>query len=106
MFTFTSRRLSHAAILAGLILAGAGTMFTASVEPAHAECKVGGPHCLPTGRTPVPSVPGASIPGTGWQDVDCEKFGNCNSSELKGTEIRHQDPGLHAGLGGNNLRRR
>jgi hypothetical protein len=107
MFTFTSRRFSQAAILAALILAGAGTLFTASVEPAHAECKLGGPHCITTGRTPIPNVGGVAVPGTGWQDVDCAEFGNCNSSELKGTEIRRPPSGqLHANIQNNGLKRR
>lgn len=102
----SSRKLIRAAILAGLLFSGTTTFFTASVQPAAAECKLGGPNCI--GKTiPNPSGPGgAKLPGTGWQDPDCLHFGNCNSSELKGTEIRHQQPGgLHASLGGGHMKR-
>ncbi len=88
MFTFTSRNLSRAAVVAGLVLAGAGTFFTAGVEPAMALCKYGTPHCVDPHRPSLPSVGGAQIPGTGWVDPDCGYYGNCDSSELKGTALR------------------
>jgi hypothetical protein len=93
MFTLTSRNLSRAAVVAGLILAAAGTFFTAGVEPAMALCKYGTPHCVDPHRPGLPSVGGAQIPGTGWRDPDCGYYGNCDSSELKGTELRHQASG-------------
>jgi hypothetical protein len=93
MFTLTPRNLSRAALVAGLVLAGIGTFFTAGVEPAMALCKYGTPHCVDPHRPSLPSVGGAQIPGTGWRDPDCGYFGNCDSSELKGTELRHKPSG-------------
>ena len=74
-------------------------------EPAHAECKSGGPNCI--GKTlPSPKGPGgAPLPGTGWRDPDCLEFGNCDSSELKGTEFR-RPPGRDQALLGGNLEKR
>ena len=46
MFTLTSRKMSRAAIVAALTLAGsAGAFLAASVDPAMALCKYGTPHC-------------------------------------------------------------
>jgi hypothetical protein len=93
MFTFSSRHLSRAAVVAGLVLAGAGTFFTAGVEPALALCKYGTPHCIDLHRPNLPSVGGEKLPGSGWVDPDCGYYGNCDSSELKGTEIRRRQSG-------------
>ena len=79
--------------MAGLVLAGTGTFFTAGVEPAMALCKYGTPHCVDLHRPSLPSVGGEQIPGPGWRDPDCGYYGNCNSSELKGTELRRQPSG-------------
>jgi hypothetical protein len=87
-----SRSFSGAAIVTGLVLASAGTFFTASIEPAAALCKPGGPHCRPVQWTP-PSVGGQAIPGSGWVDPDCKYYGNCDSSEVKGTDIRRSHSG-------------
>jgi hypothetical protein len=92
MFTIASRNLARAAVVASLVLAGAGTFFTASVEPAMALCKYGTPHCIDLHRPSLPSVGGEKIPGSGWVDPDCNYYGNCDSSELKGVEIRRQPP--------------
>jgi hypothetical protein len=87
MFAFASRNLSRAVLAAGLIAAGAGLSVTASVEPAMALCKYGSPHCVnPRPGPKLPTVGGAKIPGSGWVDPDCKYYGNCNSSEVKGTE--------------------
>ena len=94
MSTLTSRSIARAAIVAGLILAGAGTFFTASVEPAMALCKYGTPHCIDKHRPNLPTAGGEKIPGSGWVDPDCESYpGLCDSSELKGVEIRRQQTG-------------
>ena len=91
MFTLTCRSVSRAAIMAGLILAGAGTFFTASVEPAMALCKYGTPNCVDPNPGPEPpKVGGEQIPGSGWVDPDCKYYGNCDSSEVKGTARRQQ----------------
>jgi hypothetical protein len=87
MFNF--RSLSAAALVAGT-LAGAGSFFTAGVEPAMALCKYGTPHCIDLHRPSLPSVGGEKIPGSGWVDPDCQYYGNCDSSELKGVELRRQ----------------
>jgi hypothetical protein len=97
--------LVRTAVLAGLVLAGVGTFFTAGVEPAAAECKYGTPHCITKSLpNPVKGVGGASLPGTGWVDADCAEFGNCDSSELKGTEFRRPS-GTPVGVtpGGNRI---
>jgi hypothetical protein len=91
MSALTSRSLSGAAIAAGLVLAG--TFFTAGVEPAMALCKYGTPHCVDPHRPSLPSVGGEQIPGSGWVDPDCNYYGNCDSSEVKGTEIRRRQSG-------------
>jgi hypothetical protein len=93
MLTLSSLNLSRAAVVAGLILAGIGTFFTAGVEPAMALCKYGTPHCIDLHRPTLPSVGGEKLPGSGWVDPDCEYYGNCNSSEVKGTEIRRRQSG-------------
>ena len=90
MFTLTSQKLTRAAIVAG-ILAGAATFITASVEPAMALCKYGTPHCVnPDPGPKPPKVGGEQIPGSGWVDPDCKYYGNCDSSEVKGTARRQQ----------------
>ena len=91
MASINLRGLFRTAALAVLLLAGATTFFTASVEPANAECKFGGPNCIGKDVPGRPGVGGTGLPGTGWQDIDCAQFGNCDSSELKGTEVRHAD---------------
>jgi hypothetical protein len=92
---------TRVAILTGLVLAGAGTFFAAGVEPAAAECKYGTPHCITRGIPNPPKVGGLPLPGTGWVDVDCAEFGNCDSSELKGTEVSRPHPvQTNATLGG------
>jgi hypothetical protein len=92
MFTRNLRSLSGAALVAG-ILAGAGSFLTAGVEPAMALCKYGTPHCADPHRPSLPSVGGEKIPGSGWVDPDCQYYGNCDSSELKGVEFRRQPTG-------------
>ncbi len=101
MFTLTSRNLSRAAVVAGLLIAGAGSFFAAGVEPAMALCKYGTPHCVDLHRPSLPSVGGAQIPGTGWRDPDCGYYGNCDSSELKGTALRRNPSGPVYQLPGN-----
>lgn len=90
MLTSTTRKLTRAAIVAGLFLAAAGTLMTASSEPAAAICKRGGPHCTPVTTQSLPTVGGKQIPGSGWQDPDCQYYGNCGSSEVKGTAARRK----------------
>jgi hypothetical protein len=90
MFNF--RSLSAAALVAG-ILAGAGTFFTAGVEPAMALCKYGTPHCIDLHRPSLPSFGGEKIPGSVWVDPDCNYYGNCDSSEVKGVELKRQPSG-------------
>jgi hypothetical protein len=107
MTTKNKTSLGRTAALAGLLLAAASTFMTVSVQPASAECKLGGPHCIGT-TLPNPKGPGGGkLPGTGWRDPDCLAFGNCDSSELKGTEIRRPPSGsTQASLGGNRLEKR
>jgi hypothetical protein len=103
------RSISRACMLTALLLAGAMTIFTAGSQPANAECKYGGPHCITKAQFGPPGVNTNKLPGTGWQDPDCAQFGNCNSSELKGTEVRHPhpvQPSHNASSGGNHLAKR
>jgi hypothetical protein len=86
------RSLSAVALVAGL-LAGAGSFFAAGVEPAMALCKYGTPHCIDLHRPSLPQVGGEKIPGSGWVDPDCQYYGNCDSSELKGVELKRQPKG-------------
>ena len=89
---------------AGIMLSSSATFITTSVQPASAECKYGGAHCI-TKSMPGPSGPGGTkLPGTGWQDQDCAMFGNCNSSELKGTELRRPTGSQTASLGGGHMK--
>jgi hypothetical protein len=88
-----SRSLAGVAMVGAVVLATSFTFFTASIEPAAALCKPGGPHCRPVQWKP-PTAGGEAIPGSGWVDPDCEYYGNCNSSEVKGTEIRRPKTGL------------
>jgi hypothetical protein len=100
-----SRKFARIITLAGVLLSSTAAFFTVSVQPAAAECKYGGPHCI--GKSiPGPSGPGgAHIPGTGWQDPDCKAFGNCDSSELKGTEIARRPTGNQtASIGGGHMK--
>jgi hypothetical protein len=85
MDILNSRSLCRWAIMALILLAGAGTFVTAGVEPAMALCKYGTPHCADPHRPTLPSVGGVQFPGSGWVDPDCNHYGNCNSSEVKGT---------------------
>jgi hypothetical protein len=80
MFTLTSRKMSRAAIVAALTLAGsAGAFLAASVDPAMALCKYGTPHCAKDPNPPqFPKIGGAQIPPSGWEDPDCKYYGNCN----------------------------
>ena len=97
--TFTSRSLSRAIILTGFGLAAAGSFLTAGTEPALALCKYGTPHCVNPNPGPhLPKVGGEQIPGSGWVDPDCKYYGNCNSSEVKGTALRRNPPGPVASL--------
>jgi hypothetical protein len=106
MFAFTSRGFRRTAILAGLALAGIGTFLTAGVEPAQALCNYNGPHCITNDPSIGPKKPGnPGLPGTGWVDPDCLKFGNCNSSELKGTEVRRPTSGQRNAVLENNGRK-
>ena len=93
MFTPMSRSLSRAVIVAGLSLAWASILFTASVEPAMALCKYGTPNCVNPHRPSPPTVGGEKMPGSGWVDSDCKYYGNCNSSEVKGTAKKQQQTG-------------
>jgi len=79
MFALTSRKLSGAAIVTALTLAGpAFALLAASAEPAMALCKYGTPHCVDPHRPELPKVGGAQIPPDGWEDPDCKAFRNCN----------------------------
>jgi hypothetical protein len=96
-------------MLTALLLAGAMTIFTAGAQPANAECKYGGAHCITKAQFGPPGVSNNKLPGTGWRDPDCAQFGNCDSSELKGTEVRHPQPAQpshNASPGGNHLAKR
>ena len=89
MFTI-SRRLSRAALVA-ITLAGAGLFFTAGTDTAVALCKYGTPHCINKNPGPkLPTVGGVKIPDSGWVDPDCQYYGNCNSSEVKGVARTQQ----------------
>ena len=93
MFTINSRTLSRAAIAAGFAIATAGAFLTADADPAMALCKYGTPHCVHQGEHPtVPTSGGAKLPPSGWVDPDCKYFGNCDSSEVKGTAISRPHP--------------
>jgi hypothetical protein len=103
MFTI-SGRCSRAAF-AAITLAGAGLFFTAGTEPAVALCKYGTPHCINKNPDPrLPTVGGVKIPDSGWVDPDCQYYGNCYSSEIKGV-ARTQQSGPYVQTTGNQVAR-
>ena len=89
MFTLISRKVSRAAIVAALTLAG-GALFAASGDPAMALCKRGGPHCVPDNSPPAPiKVPGGQIPPDSWNGADdCQFF----PGSMCGTAARRTNP--------------
>lgn len=89
MTIHSSRSLVRAIVVASVTLAAASTLLlTASVEPATALCKYGSPNCVNPHRPDPPKVGGETMPGSGWVDTDCKYYGNCNSSEVKGTAAK------------------
>jgi hypothetical protein len=73
--------LIRAVTVAGISVAAVSVLLTASVEPAMALCKYGTPHCVNPHRPQLPTVGGAKLPDSGWQDPDCKYYGNCNTGE-------------------------
>ena len=82
MHTLAVKSLSRIAIIASLVLAGAGGMLIAGSEPAEALCKgVGAGKC--TERDPMAKwkvkINETRIPESNWVDPDCKYYGNCQS---------------------------
>ena len=88
MTKHSSCSLIRTVIVAGVSLAAASILLTASVEPTMALCKYGTPNCVNPHRPDPPKVGGETMPGSGWVDTDCKYYGNCNSSEVKGTAAK------------------
>lgn len=82
MNTLVTKSLSRIAIIASLVLAGAGSVLIAGSEPAQALCKgVGAGKC--TERNPMDKwkikINETRIPDSNWVDPDCKYYGNCKS---------------------------
>jgi hypothetical protein len=75
----TSSKLTRARAVTILTLAGAVcTFLAAGVDPAMALCKYGTPHCVnPHPGPSLPTVGGAQIPDSGWEDPDCQYYHSC-----------------------------
>ena len=77
-------KLSRAPTLTILTLASAVCAFLAAgVDPAMALCKYGTPHCV--NRYPGPKLPtvgGAQIPDSGWEDPDCKYYNSCGFASM------------------------
>ena len=64
--------------------AGAVPTLPGAAAPAYGViqvlCKYGSPHCVnPNPRPGAPSVGGAQIPDSGWEDPDCKYYGSCGT---------------------------
>ena len=86
----TQIRFFRAVIVASVSLAGASILLTTISKPAMALCKYGTSHCVNPHQHEPPKVGGEKMPGSGWVDPDCKYYGNCNSSEVKGTARKQQ----------------
>lgn len=78
----TTRRIDRrtAAANAALLATGAALLL-ASIQPALALCKHGGPNCAdprPQSRYEV-KVNETRLPDSTWVDPDCAHYGNCSS---------------------------
>lgn len=77
------KKLSRAPLFAALALIGAAGAFSGtSVHPAMALCKYGTPHCVnPNPGPKPPSVGGAQLPDSGWEDPDCKYYNSCGFAD-------------------------
>ncbi|MES1156763.1 MAG: hypothetical protein ABUL73_03185 [Alphaproteobacteria bacterium] len=78
MFKFSSSKRLRASALA---LVSGSILFIAAADPALALCKYGTPHCVNPHRPELHAAQAPTIDGTGngWEDPDCQYYGNCLS---------------------------
>lgn len=81
------KKLSRASLFAALALIGAAGAFSGTgVHPALALCKYGTPHCVnPNPGPKLPTVGGAQLPESGWEDPDCQYYHSCGSANVPQT---------------------